>query len=426
MKKPIPEQKFRINIDPYASFRYPEFRYLIAASFLLTMALMIQEVAIGYELYRITHDPMALGLIGLVEAIPFISFTLYGGHVADRSSKRNVLMWSVGGIALSSLMLQFFTRQQDQIHQPVLLAVIYGALFVIGLCRAFLSPTATSLRGILVPPALYENAATWGSSSWQVGAILGPAAAGFLYAGIGFANTLLVVTLLVVSSFLLYSKIKDRPISWSAQHDSVVASIKEGIRFVFSTKIILYSISLDLFSILFGGVMAILPIYAQDILKVGAEGLGILRAAPSIGATLMLILLSRFSPMEHAWRNLLVAVAGFGVCILIFAVSPWMLVSVAALFLSGAFDSISVVIRATILQVMTPNEMRARVMAVNGIFLTSSNEVGAFESGSAAKLLGTVPSVLFGGTMTLLIVGWVYFRTGDLLKVKVKSRAISK
>jgi MFS family permease len=426
MKKPIPEQNILINIDPYASFRYPEFRYLIAASFLLTMALMIQEVAIGYELYRITHDPLALGLIGLVEAIPFISFTLYGGHVADRSSKRKVLMWSVGGIALSSVMLQFFTRQQDQIHQPVLLVAIYGAIFVIGLCRAFLSPTATSLRGILVPPALFENAATWGSSSWQVGAILGPAAAGFLYAWIGFANTLLVVTLLVVSSFLLYSKIKDRPIAQTARLDSVFASIKEGIRFVFNTKIILYSISLDLFSILFGGVMAILPIYAQDILNVGAEGLGILRAAPSIGATLILFLLSRFSPMEHAWRNLLIAVTGFGVCILIFAVSPWMLVSVAALFLSGAFDSISVVIRATILQVMTPDEMRARVMAVNGIFLASSNEVGAFESGTAAKLLGTVPSVLFGGTMTLLIVGWVYFRTGDLLKVKVKGRAISQ
>jgi len=390
------------------------------------MALMIQEVAIGYELYRITRDPLALGLIGLVEAIPFISFTLYGGHVADRSSKRKVLMWSVGGIALSSMMLQFFTRQQDQIRQPVLLVAIYGSIFVIGLCRAFLSPTATSLRGILVPPVLFENAATWGSSSWQVGAILGPAAAGFLYAWIGFANTLLIVTLLVISSFLLYFKIKDRPIAQIVQHDSVLASIKEGIRFVFNTKIVLYSISLDLFSILFGGVMAILPIYAQDILKVGAEGLGILRAAPSIGATLMLFLLSRFTPMEYAWRNLLIAVSGFGVCILIFAVSPWMLVSVAALFLSGAFDSISVVIRATILQVMTPDEMRARVMAVNGIFLASSNEVGAFESGTAAKLLGTVPSVLFGGTMTLLIVGWVYFRTGDLLKAKVVGRAVSK
>jgi MFS family permease len=425
MKKPIPEQNTRINIDPYASFRYPEFCYFIAASFLSTMALMIQEVAIGYELYRITRDPLALGLIGLVEAIPFISFTLYGGHVADRSSKRKVLMWSVGGIAVSSMMLQFFTRQLDQFHQPVLLVAIYGAIFVIGLCRAFLSPTAMSLRGILVPPALFENAATWGSSSWQVGAILGPAAAGFLYAWIGFANTLLVVTLLVVSSFLLYSKIKDRPIAEIAQRDSVIASIKEGIRFVFNTKIILYSISLDLFSIFFGGVMAILPIYAQDILKVGSEGLGILRAAPSIGATLMLILLSRFSPMEHAWRNLLFAVAGFGVCILIFSVSPWMVVSVAALFLSGAFDSISVVIRATILQVMTPDEMRARVMAVNGVFLASSNEVGAFESGTAAKLLGTIPSVIFGGTMTLLIVAWVYFRTGDLLKVKVQGRTIS-
>jgi MFS family permease len=426
MNKPPPPQNTGINIDPYASFRYPEFRYLIAASFLLTMALMIQEVAIGYELYRITHDPLALGLIGLAEAIPFISFTLFGGHVADRSSKRKVLMWSVGGIALSSMMLQIFSRQQDQIHQPVLLAAIYGAIFIIGFCRAFLSPTAMSLRGILVPPALFENAATWGSSSWQVGAILGPAVGGFLYAWIGFANTLLVVTLLIGSSFLLYSKIKDRPIVRIVQHDSVFASIKEGIRFVFNTKIILYSISLDLFSILFGGVMAILPIYAQDILKVGAEGLGILRAAPSIGATLMLFLLSRFTPMEHAWRNLLIAVTGFGVCILIFAVSPWMLVSVAALFLSGAFDSISVVIRATILQVMTPDDMRARVMAVNGIFLASSNEVGAFESGSAAKLLGTVPSVLFGGTMTLLIVCWVYFRTGDLLKMKVVGRAISK
>jgi MFS family permease len=424
MKKKSSGQNTGTHIDPFASLRYAEFRHLVAASFLLTMALMIQEVAIGYELYRITHDPLALGLIGLAEAIPFISFTLFGGHVADRSSKRKVLMWSVGGIALSSVALQFITRQLDQIHQPAFLAAIYGAIFIIGLCRAFLSPTSMSLRGILVPPELFENAATWGSSSWQVGAIVGPAAAGFLYAWIGFANTLLVVTLLIVFSFLLYSQIKDRSSARAVQHDSILASIKEGIRFVFKTKIILYSISLDLFSVLFGGVMAILPVFAQDILKVGAEGLGILRAAPSIGATVMLVLLSRFSPMEHAWRNLLIAVTGFGVCILIFAVSPWMLVSVVALFLSGAFDSISVVIRATILQVMTPDEMRARVMAVNGVFLTSSNEVGAFESGSAAKLMGTVASVLFGGMMTLFIVGWVYVRTNNLFKVKIKGQNI--
>jgi MFS family permease len=426
MKQSNPRHTTSLIADPYASLRYPEFRFLIVASFLLTMALLIQEVAIGYELYRITRDPLSLGLIGLIEAIPFISFTLYGGHVADRKSKRNVLLWSAGGIAFSSIALQFFTRQQDQLQQSVLLVAIYGVIFVIGLCRAFLSPTAMSLRGILVPPALFENAATWGSSSWQVGAIVGPAVAGFLYAWIGFANTLLVVTLCIVLAFFLYAQIKDRPVVHAHQVDNVLASIKEGVRFVFRTKIILYSISLDLFSVLFGGVMAILPIYAQDILNVGAEGLGILRAAPSIGATLMLILLSRFSPMNHAWRNLLIAVSGFGVCILIFSLSTWMLISVAALFLSGAFDSISVVIRATILQVMTPDSMRARVMAVNGIFLASSNEVGAFESGSAAKILGTIPSVLFGGIMTLLIVCWVYFRTGDLLSVKVTGHSPSK
>jgi MFS family permease len=202
--------------------------------------------------------------------------------------------------------------------------------------------------------------------------------------------------------------------------DKIIASIKQGIRFVFKTKIILYSISLDLFSVMFGGVMAILPIYAEDILHVGAEGLGILRAAPSLGAVITLLLLTRFSPMQHAWKNLLLAVTGFGVSILVFAVSPWMYLSVVMLFISGAFDSVSVVIRATIIQVMTPDEMRGRVQAVNGIFLASSNELGAFESGLAAKLMGTVPSAVFGGVMTLLIVTWVYFRTGELKSVEVK------
>ncbi len=249
-----------------------------------------------------------------------------------------------------------------------------------------------------------------------------PAAAGFLYAGIGFTNTLLLVTIFVVFSFVLFSRIKDRQIVVTGKASNVLTSIKEGIHFVFGTKIILYSISLDLFSVLFGGVVAILPIYAQDILNVGPQGLGILRAAPSIGAILMLFLLARFSAMNHAWRNLLLAVTGFGICILVFAISKSMLLSVTALFLSGASDSISVVIRATILQTMTPDKMRARVQAVNGIFLASSNEVGAFESGLAAKIMGTVPSVIFGGIMTLLIVGTVFRRTGDLMKMSVRSK----
>jgi MFS family permease len=414
------QQKSLQKHDPYAAFRFPEFRFLVSANFLLTMAGMIQEVAIGYEVYRMTHDPLALGMIGLVEAVPFMSLTLFGGHIADMYSKRKVLIWSVGGIAFSSIALQVVMRLQYLFSMSSLLIAIYASLFVIGLCRAFQSPTTTSLRAILVTPEVIENASTWGSTSWQLGAILGPAAAGFLYAGIGFTNTLLLVTIFVIFSFAFFSRINDRQIVATGKTDNVLTSIKEGIHFVFDTKIILYSISLDLFSVLFGGVVAILPIYAQDILNVGPQGLGILRAAPSIGALLMLFLLARFSAMYHAWRNLLLAVTGFGICILVFAISRSMLLSVAALFLSGASDSISVVIRATILQTMTPDKMRARVQAVNGIFLASSNEVGAFESGLAAKIMGTVPSVIFGGVMTLLIVGTVFRRTGDLMKMNVR------
>jgi MFS family permease len=406
--------------DSFAALRYPEFRNLVLGSFLFTLALLAQEVAIGYELYRVTRNPLSLGMIGLVEAVPFISFSLFGGHIADRYSKRKILLWSVGGVALSSIVLQMIARQQENISQASFLFVIYLTIFIIGFCRAFLSPTATSLRAILVPIPLYENASAWGSSAWQVGAIVGPMMSGFLYAWIGFANTLLVVVFMVIASFFLYWKIGDKPVLVSDEKNEIIASIAQGIRFVFGTKIILYSISLDLFSVMFGGVMAILPIYAEDILHVGAQGLGILRAAPSLGAVLTLLLLTRFSPMQHAWKNLLWSVTGFGISILVFAVSPWMGLSVAMLFISGAFDSVSVVIRATILQVMTPDEMRGRVLAVNGIFLASSNELGAFESGLAAKLMGTVPSAVFGGVMTLLIVTWVYFRTGELKYVEVK------
>ena len=406
--------------DPYAALRFPQFRNLVLGSFLFTLALLAQEVAIGYELYRVTHNPLSLGMIGLVEAVPFISFSLFGGHIADRYSKRKILLWSVGGVAVSSIVLQLIARQQEIIPQASFLFVIYLTIFIIGFCRAFLSPTATSLRAILVPIPLYENASAWGSSAWQVGAIVGPMMAGFLYAWIGFANTLLAVVLMVIASFFLYRQIGERPVHRNNEKSEIIASITQGIRFVFGTKIILYSISLDLFSVMFGGVMAILPIYAEDILHVGAQGLGILRAAPSLGAVLTLLLLTRFSPMQHAWKNLLLAVTGFGISILVFAVSPWMGLSVAMLFISGAFDSVSVVIRATIIQVMTPDEMRGRVQAVNGIFLASSNELGAFESGLAAKLMGTVPSAIFGGVMTLLIVTWVYFRTGELKSVEVK------
>lgn len=408
--------------DPYASLRFSEFRNLVLSSFLLTIALMMQEVAIGYELYRITHDPLSLGLIGLVEAVPFISFSLFGGHIADRYSKRKILLWSVACIALCSTILQFISRKQTSHAPAVLLLTIYATIFVIGLCRAFQSPTANSLRAFLVPFEHYENGATWSSSAWQIGAVIGPVISGFSYAWIGFSNTLVVVVVLVIAAFYLYSRIGDRPVPDVKEEINLIESIKKGIGFVYKTKVILYSISLDLFSVMFGGVMAILPIYAQDILHVGSEGLGILRGAPSLGAVLTLMVLARVSAMEHPWRNLLIAITGFGVCIVAFAVSPWMILSVVMLFFSGAFDSVSVVIRHTLLQTLTPDDLRGRVMAVNGIFLAASNELGAFESGVAAKLMGTIPSALFGGLMTLGIVTWVYTQSKSLFTIQVSKK----
>jgi MFS family permease len=327
-------------------------------------------------------------------------------------------------MAICSAVLQFISREQATLAPSFFLLTVYGAIFLIGLCRAFQSPTATSLRAFLVPFELYENAATWSSSAWQIGAVVGPVISGFLYAWIGFSNTLFVVVALVVVAFYLYSKIGDKPVLESKPKGDVMSSIRKGIGFVFKTKIILFSISLDLFSVLFGGVVAILPIYAQDILRVGPEGLGVLRGAPSLGAVLTLIVLARNSAMEHPWRNLLIAVVGFGICILAFAVSPWMILSVIMLFFSGAFDSVSVVIRGTLLQMLTPDEMRGRVMAVNGIFLAASNELGAFESGLAARLMGTVRSAVFGGILTLVIVTWVYAKSKKLLTTRLPKKNV--
>ena len=406
--------------DPYAALRYPEYSNFIAATLLFTIALLVQEVALGYELYTITRDPLALGLTGLAEAVPFIGLSLYGGHIADRKSKRQIILWSVAVITASSLFLHLFARAaaSGQIPMSVVVGVIYATVFLIGLCRAFQSPAAASLRAFLVPITAYENAATWSSSAWQAGSIVGPTIGGLLFAWLGFPDTLLIVVGLLALAVFLYSRIGDKVVKVTNVRSDLLASVREGIRFVWQTKAILYAISLDLFSVLFGGVVALLPIFAKDILNVGAEGLGVLRAAPSLGAVLTLIILSRVSPMRHAWRNMLIAVTGFGIAILVFALSPLMLVSVVALFFSGAFDSISVVIRQTLLQLKTPDEMRGRVMAVNGIFVTSSNELGAFESGLAARLMGVIPSAVFGGVVTLVIVGWVSLKSRELLGLR--------
>lgn len=410
--------------DPYAALRYPEFRNLTFGVFLFTVAMMMQEVVLGYELYKITHDPLVLGLTGLAEAVPFIGLALLGGHFADHRDRRKIMLAALAFVMLGSGVLLWVTLPQTRAHisQLTLLLTIYGVIAALGLARGFFSPAASSLTAFIVPREIYSNAAAWRSSGWQGGAILGPLSAGFVYAALGLTGTLLVVLALMVGTLLLFTGLKPRPPQprqAGAPQVSLWQSLREGIDFVFKTRIILYSISLDLFSVLFGGVVAILPVFATDILQVGAEGLGVLRAAPSVGAMLTVLACTRWPPTQHAWRNLLVVVAGFGAATLLFAVSKLFWLSVAALFLTGAFDSVSVVIRGTILQLMPPDHLRGRVVAVNSIFLSASNELGAFESGLAARLMGTVPSVILGGAVTLATVLYVWRRSKALFEVRL-------
>ncbi|GAB3910222.1 nickel resistance MFS transporter NreB [Larkinella knui] len=408
--------------DPYAALRYPEFRFFAANSFLITATLLIQEVILGYELYKMTHDPLALGLVGLAEALPFIAMSLFGGHLADRREKRSILQISLSIIILGSVVLYLVFQPSvvGNLSKTTQLVVIYSVFVLIGTAKGFYSPTSSSLKPFLVPRELYANSSTWSGSFWQAGAIAGPGIAGFLYVWLGLDNSLLVVIGLLLVCLVLLSFIKKKPVPVrEGPQDSLWNSLREGIRFVFKTKIILYSISLDLFSVLFGGVVAMLPIFAEDILKVGAEGLGILRAAPAIGAIGTMLLLTRFPPTHNAWRNMLIAVLGFGIFTLVFAFSTHFWLSVFALFVTGAFDSVSVVIRNTVLQIFPPDHMRGRVASVNGIFVSSSNEIGAFESGVAARLLGVVPSVALGGVVTLLVVAYVYYNSKELFAVRL-------
>lgn len=410
--------------DPYAALRFPEFRYFITVQFLFTIAILMQEVAIGYQIYHITHDPISLGYIGLAEAIPYISLALFGGYFADKKDRKTIIIICYGGILLCSLALITVTHPNagQYLAQNQQLLVVYFILFCIGVARGFYGPSWSSLKPFLVPAQHYANSSSWSSQFWQTGMILGPIAGGFLYAYIGLTNTLIVAFLLFLLASLLFLNIKRKPIVSKNLNQGVFESLKEGIDFVWKNKMIFYAILLDMISVLFGGVMAILPIFAEDILHVGAEGFGIMRAAPGVGAVLTMFATAYFPPTNQPWRNMLIAVAGFGFATLAFATSTSFIFSLLMLFLTGAFDSVSVIIRQTILQTMPPDNMRGRVNSVSGIFVSCSNELGAFESGVAAKFMGTVPSVLFGGIMTLLTVTWLYLQSGDLFSMKIQQK----
>lgn len=416
MSEPVPRH------DPFAAPRIANFRNLMGGTFLITCALEMQRVALGYTLYLITRDPLALGLLGLAEAIPFMGLALFGGHWADRLNKQRMMQFAGLVFMSGSMLLLAFSLPSTRagIADSTLVALIYVVVFVEGLARGLYSPASSSLRPFLIPRTHYGNAATWGSMSWQLGAILGPALGGFAFAAFGLTGTLSIVLLLILANITLIGAIRPPAAALQSQNrDPLWRSLREGLAYVWRTPIILYSISLDMFAVFFGGVLVLLPIFAEDILKVGPEGLGILRAAPAVGAVLTMLACAWLPPTRHAWRNLLWSVVGFGVATLVFGISTHFWVSVLALAATGAFDSVSVIIRGTVLQTMTADHMRGRVASVSSVFVSASNELGAFESGVAAKLMGVVPSVIFGACATFATAGWVWRRSAALFSIRL-------
>ena len=411
-----------VRADPYAALRYPEFRSYVAMRFLLTFAYQIQAVVIGWHIYQLTKDPLSLGLIGLAEAIPAISVSLYGGYVADKSDKKKMLVWIIAAMAFCSFILFLVTMQQTLVPVPEtwVIPIIYIMILFIGVARGFFSPTAFSMMAQIVPKEHYPNSSTWNSSSWQIASIVGPAAGGLLYGFSGVTACFLVIIIFMIAALISVAFfVKSKPPQFIPK-ENIYQSLAEGIRFVFKSKMVLGALSLDMFSVFFGGAVALMPIFAHDILKVGAEGLGIMRAAPAAGAVITMFVMARYSPMNKPWRNLLLAVTGFGLSIIAFGLSRNFYLTLVILFCEGCFDSVSVIIRSTILQLLTPDEMRGRVAAVNSMFIGSSNEIGAFESGATARLMGTVPSVVFGGTMTLVVVTITWLKTKRLVPLSLK------
>ena len=406
--------------DAFAALRYRDFSLVTLNQFCLTLAILIQEIIVAYSLYKITKDPLTLGLIGLAEAIPFIALSLWGGYFADRFNKQTIMKICLFFAIPLPLVLWglFHAYGLKQIELSTLSWGVYAVIFGLGTIRGFYNPSATSLKPFLIPREIYANGATWTTIGWQSGVIIGPMLGGFMLAFFGRETSFISVAVLLSLCFLLVNLLSKRTFP-KIETERVLQSLGEGFRFIAKTKIVLWAISLDLVSVLFGGVIALLPIFAEDILKIGPEGLGYLRAAPSIGALITMIALTRFPPTRHAWRNMLLAVAGFGLFTLLFAYSNYLWLSLFALAMTGACDSISVVIRQTILQIYPPENMRGRVAAVNGMFVSSSNELGAFESGLAAKYLGPVIATVFGGSMTLLVVALSWAKTKDLFGVDI-------
>jgi MFS family permease len=402
--------------DPYVSLRNPNFLWYVASLVALTLGTQIQATVVAWQVYALTKDPLSLGLVGLAEALPFITAALYAGHIADRHDRKVLSLIALAvqlGCGVALLLLTVYARR----ILSVTILPIFVVVGVSGLARSFLQPARTALGADIVPRDTYTNAITWRSSLWQFAAVLGPAAGGIIYGFSGARLAYIVETVLCATGLLLFARIAYTRLPAVAAEMTIGENLTVGIRFLMTQPVLLGAQLLDLFSVLFGGAPALLPIFASEILHAGPQGLGILRAAPAAGAVLISLLLVH-RRMRKAGPMLFICVSAFGACWILFALSRWFWVSLALLFISGMLDNVSVVIRSTLLTLRTPPHLLGRVSAVNQIFIGSSNEIGSFESGVAAKLLGTVRSVIFGGLITLAVVGVTAWRIPPLRRLE--------
>jgi len=394
------------SANPYEAIRLPEFRWYIIQRFFFIMAMRMVGTAVLWKMYLLTKDPLLVSFVGLSEAIPAISLALYSGHVVDKSDKRTLLFRTILLYTACSCILLLITLPSTEAGLGHLFVryAIYAVIFCTGIIRSFSGPTSSSILAQLVPKPILANAVSWSSGTWLTASVIGHGSAGLLIAYAGYTGTFIVIiACLLIAAYGMY-RIAPKPILHTNTEQKTWESMKEGLKYVFKTKELLGALSLDMFAVLFGGAVAMIPFYAAEILHVGAIGFGWLNAAADIGS-ITAILYITFRPLQKKQgRILLYAVAGFGLCIITFGLSKIYVLSFLALLVSGVLDGISVVIRGTILQLKTPDAMRGRVSSVNSMFINSSNEIGTVESGVAAKLMGVVPSVVFGGAMTLLVV----------------------
>ena len=393
--------------DPYAALRIKEFNIFLIVRLFLVLGWSMQFIVIEWQVYSLSKDPLSLGIIGLMEIIPAFTMALFAGHIVDQKEKRNLFALCIAAFSIISLGLFLLTTKTvvTSWSKTAVLYSIYALVFFGGFLRSFFGPIIFSLVALLVPKSIYPNAATWSTSTWKTAAVLGALGGGFFISWLGVPSTLCLVFIMVLCAFVLVFLIKKKPILNTQKGEPMLKSLSAGVHFVFENKAILGALTLDMIAVLFGGTVAILSVFAQDVLEVGSKGFGILNASISLGSIITMFITTYIPVSKNTGKKLLIAVFVFGVSIIGFGLSSLFWLSVLLLFISGAADGISMIVRQTILQLKTPDNMRGRVASVNSIFVGSSNELGAFESGVAAKLLGTVTAVVFGGCMTLLTVG---------------------